>query len=379
MVAASKHVRFNELCSELDCKEVYHSWTPSCLASVWDINQRSMKGSVQLFTSMYMLQLILCRREVNREYLKRHAKNCVRSILFGNLLSTFSVALCCTIRRLLGRFYHYTTLFLPAMLGASALLLERREKQELYVCAFFTMTLEYVVRHLVRADRLQLTKLRMCASFMLLNTAAMYLMRSNSSEMSSGINYWFFIPPRVENRSCKRREDSEQTDCKNSVCNHSGSCWSHTFQESTKYLGLGMTVQVLRVLLSQFRRAVVHPAEQLQNLCLRKKLLPRHVLRRLRRNIPCCGLPAVPAPWSRLGGSRSASWLSRRVCLLVLSQVNHITHGGHYSPSAANKARHSSRHCAPLRLAYEQHICDSFRGYVSLPNSGRGNMSPRLH
>jgi lipid-A-disaccharide synthase-like uncharacterized protein len=41
-------------------------------------------------------------------------------------------------------------------------------------------------------------------------------------------------------------------------------------QESTKYLGLGMTVQVLRVLLSQFRRAVVHPAEQLQNLCQRK-------------------------------------------------------------------------------------------------------------
>jgi hypothetical protein len=92
-----------------------------------------------------------------------------------------------------------------------------------------------------------------------------------------------------------------------------------------------------------------------------------------------CGLPAIPAPWSRLGGSRSASWLSCGVCLLVLSQANHITHGGHYSPSAADKARPSSRHCAPLRIAYEQHICDSFRGYVSLPNSGRGNMSPRLY
>jgi hypothetical protein len=55
MVAASKYVRFNELCSELECKDLYHSWTPSCLASAWDMSQRSMKGSIQFFTSMYVV------------------------------------------------------------------------------------------------------------------------------------------------------------------------------------------------------------------------------------------------------------------------------------------------------------------------------------
>jgi hypothetical protein len=41
-------------------------------------------------------------------------------------------------------------------------------------------------------------------------------------------------------------------------------------QEATKYLGLGVSLQVLRVLLTQFRRVVVHPAEQLRNLCVLK-------------------------------------------------------------------------------------------------------------
>ncbi|XP_023726138.1 transmembrane protein 135-like [Cryptotermes secundus] len=270
MVAASKHVSFDELCSGLGCKDVYHPRTPSCLASVWDMNQRSMKGCIQLFASVYALQLILHRRKINREYLKHHAKNYARTVLAGNLASTFSVIFCCTSRRLLGGFYRYTVLFLPTMLSAFAVVLERREKKEIYLCSLITMTVEYVIRHLARTGRLQLTKLRMCASFMLLNTAAMYLMRCNSIEMLSGINYWPFIPPRVEKRSCKRREDSDQTDCKTSVCNHSGSCWRHVFQEATKYLLLGMAVQMLRVLLPQFRRVVVHPAEQLQNLCVLK-------------------------------------------------------------------------------------------------------------
>jgi hypothetical protein len=55
MVAASKYVRFNELCSGLNCQEIYHPWTPSCLASVWDISQCSMKGSVYLFASVYVV------------------------------------------------------------------------------------------------------------------------------------------------------------------------------------------------------------------------------------------------------------------------------------------------------------------------------------
>jgi hypothetical protein len=41
-------------------------------------------------------------------------------------------------------------------------------------------------------------------------------------------------------------------------------------QEATKYLGFGIAVQMMRVLLPQFRRVIFHPAEQLQNLCRRK-------------------------------------------------------------------------------------------------------------
>jgi len=50
-----------------------------------------------------------------------------------------------------------------------------------------------VVRQLVRADKLQLTKLKMCAAFMLLNAAAMYLLRRKKTQKgSSEVTFWYY-------------------------------------------------------------------------------------------------------------------------------------------------------------------------------------------
>ena len=53
MVAASKNSRLKEIMPEFGCKEIYHSSNPSCLASVRDLCQDSVKGSAQIFTSLY--------------------------------------------------------------------------------------------------------------------------------------------------------------------------------------------------------------------------------------------------------------------------------------------------------------------------------------
>jgi hypothetical protein len=53
MVAASKNSRLREIMPEFGCKELYHPSNPSCLASIWDLCQDSLKGSAQIFTSLY--------------------------------------------------------------------------------------------------------------------------------------------------------------------------------------------------------------------------------------------------------------------------------------------------------------------------------------
>jgi hypothetical protein len=53
MVAASKSSKFKEIMPEFGCKEIYHPSNPSCLASVLEIYQDSLKGSAQIFTSLY--------------------------------------------------------------------------------------------------------------------------------------------------------------------------------------------------------------------------------------------------------------------------------------------------------------------------------------
>lgn len=58
----------------------------------------------------------------------------------------------------------------------------------------------------------------------------LWLMLEQQGEINMIVFLRLFIPPRVEKRSCMRRENSDQTDCKISVCNHSASCWTHVLQ-----------------------------------------------------------------------------------------------------------------------------------------------------
>jgi hypothetical protein len=53
MVAASKNSRFKEIMPELGCKEIYHPLNPTCHGSMWDLYQSSLKGSAQIFASLY--------------------------------------------------------------------------------------------------------------------------------------------------------------------------------------------------------------------------------------------------------------------------------------------------------------------------------------
>jgi len=53
MVAASKNSVLKEIMPEFGCKEIYHPWNPSCLASVWGLYQESLKGSAQFCALLY--------------------------------------------------------------------------------------------------------------------------------------------------------------------------------------------------------------------------------------------------------------------------------------------------------------------------------------
>ncbi|XP_069698842.1 transmembrane protein 135-like [Periplaneta americana] len=266
-VVHSKFVSMDKLLAGFDCNDFYHPWTPNCLVGMLGIAKSCTIGSVRFAASLFMLQLIFNARKADRKYVQNSAKNYMRMVLVLSCMAPLAGIIGCFFKKLFGKFHHFTVVFLPAVLAIFIPLYQiGLKKRELYSLAFFTFVMEYSVRCLIRAGKLELTKPKKCISFMILSAAAMYLMRCNR-EVTRGITYWFFSPPAVQ----KPKDGNDNTKTKRE-CYHEESCWKHAAKDARKYLAFGLAVGMLRPLQSMFRKVFRSPADVFKQLCSLKNV-----------------------------------------------------------------------------------------------------------
>ena len=111
-----------------NCHEVLHLAVPSCVGCSVDIFLSGLRYSLKLYTAFYLLSDVLRRRHP-KAVLLRTVPYILRSSLFLTTHGAVFVACICLLRKLLGRFYHYSTALIPAVIGGVAILIERKSRR----------------------------------------------------------------------------------------------------------------------------------------------------------------------------------------------------------------------------------------------------------
>ncbi|KAJ9594130.1 hypothetical protein L9F63_014446, partial [Diploptera punctata] len=208
------------------------------------------------------LQILMNRKKINKEYLIYQFKSYLRTLLFGTMKGITFLGFACLFRNIFGKFHHYTVAFLPAFACGFSIMIEEKSKQQLYSCAFLTLVSEYVARQLIQAKIFKLTRTRLCVCHMISSSAVMYLLRnSRGKQLPKLSSYWFFEPPKNELRVDPSNEQANKFGCY-----HEEPCWIHNLKSSSKYLGAGLALELLRALLKEMNRILHCPLDVLKKL-----------------------------------------------------------------------------------------------------------------
>uniref|UniRef100_A0A8C4RP61 Transmembrane protein 135 n=1 Tax=Erpetoichthys calabaricus TaxID=27687 RepID=A0A8C4RP61_ERPCA len=124
MAAFSKSIPHN-------CYEIGHTWSPSCTLSSLQITAGALEASLKIYAPLYLIAAILRRR--NKEYyLYKLLPEILQSSSFLTTNGGLYIAFFCILRRLLGKFYIWSSGF-GAALPASylAILIERKSRRGL--------------------------------------------------------------------------------------------------------------------------------------------------------------------------------------------------------------------------------------------------------
>ncbi|XP_035290873.1 transmembrane protein 135-like isoform X2 [Anguilla rostrata] len=143
MAAFSKSIPHN-------CYEIGHTWNPSCTVSTLQVTAGALEASFKIYAPLYLIAAILRRRKKDY-YLKRLIPEIIQSTSFLTANGGLYIAFFCILRRLLGRFYSWSTGF-GAALPASyiAILIERKSRRGLLTIYMANLATETIFRMAVR-------------------------------------------------------------------------------------------------------------------------------------------------------------------------------------------------------------------------------------
>uniref|UniRef100_A0A8C9VX68 Transmembrane protein 135 n=1 Tax=Scleropages formosus TaxID=113540 RepID=A0A8C9VX68_SCLFO len=124
MAALSKHINHT-------CYELGHTWNPSCVESTLQVTAGALEAAFKIYAPLYVIAAILRKRKKDY-YLKRLLPEILQSTSFLTANGGLYIAFFCILRRILGRFYSWSSGF-GAALPASyiAILLERKSRRGL--------------------------------------------------------------------------------------------------------------------------------------------------------------------------------------------------------------------------------------------------------
>ncbi|XP_039600106.1 transmembrane protein 135 isoform X2 [Polypterus senegalus] len=139
MAAFSKSIPHN-------CYEIGHTWSPSCTLSSLQITAGALEASLKIYAPLYLIAAILRRR--NKEYyLYKLLPEILQSSSFLTTNGGLYIAFFCILRRLLGKFYVWSSGF-GAALPASylAILIERKSRRGLLTIYMANLATETIFR-----------------------------------------------------------------------------------------------------------------------------------------------------------------------------------------------------------------------------------------
>ncbi|XP_069495812.1 transmembrane protein 135 [Ambystoma mexicanum] len=128
------------------CYEIGHTWNPSCTVSYLQITQGALEESLKIYAPLYLIAAILRRRK-SEYYLHKLLPEILQSTSFLTANGSLYMAFFCILRRILGKFYFWTSGF-GAALPASyvAILLERKSRRGLLTIYMANLATETLFR-----------------------------------------------------------------------------------------------------------------------------------------------------------------------------------------------------------------------------------------
>ncbi|KAI8420718.1 hypothetical protein MSG28_007946 [Choristoneura fumiferana] len=124
MVEASKHF-FEKVVGGCTCHEMAHPWSKSCFNGNMIMLASCIKGSYKFYALVYVFQILMKGKKLNKAELLEQFKLYLNSGIFGFIVGTSVVTYNCIVRQIFcSRLYYYNTMFLPSVISGLALYLE---------------------------------------------------------------------------------------------------------------------------------------------------------------------------------------------------------------------------------------------------------------
>uniref|UniRef100_UPI00358ED4FE transmembrane protein 135 isoform X3 n=1 Tax=Myxine glutinosa TaxID=7769 RepID=UPI00358ED4FE len=129
----------------LDCDEIGHTWSTSCITSFADVTLAALDESFRIYTPLYLLAALL-RRKKSSYYLYRLLPELLQSVAFLSSNAGLFIAMFCILRKVLGKFYVWSAGFGSALPASYlAILLERKSRCKDGLQGFTFSALKFLV------------------------------------------------------------------------------------------------------------------------------------------------------------------------------------------------------------------------------------------
>ncbi|KAF5281582.1 hypothetical protein FQR65_LT14625 [Abscondita terminalis] len=319
------HVQSKLLPIGATCSEFVHPWTNSCLEAIAGCYLCAFVDSFRLYTTVYLLALLMKRKVPNKKDLKRTITGIIQSTAFLSGTGFGYSFFLCTLRKLLGNFNFLTVSAAPAFLASVFAILIERPSRRLLLCLYVSNVATETVWNMAVSRRIlhpvkhgSITIFSVCMAVLLMYyknglhkdkngkddsmfgilrfivgpyEEKQYTARSNLSEtfhrdqindpVTSGGGSW---RPSTTSHSTyhvvtqalrvyKRLINKIKCLDRHVACSHPFSCVYYVAQGASTMFGLGLSIQLILNTLLNFKKLFTSPNTAVNSILFRKKNL----------------------------------------------------------------------------------------------------------
>lgn len=253
---------FERTCSGCECNDLIHPWTYKCSDATQSMLLSCIKGSYKFYAIIYLIQILMKGKKLDRKEILEQFKLYIRSGIFGLTVGSLFVTLNCIFRNLLfSKFSYYGAVLLPCTVSGLAVYFEPPYRRILVVNLFVNLVFEYWLRTLEMKGWLRRTPGRETLIFMLGSAIFFYLMRREKENSKRTPIFWFFSPPKV---SKEVGQPVTGVEGRSPACPHKGTCMNYVLRGTAQLFGLGCAMTMLRTILPK----ILTPAKAIRSLKL---------------------------------------------------------------------------------------------------------------